>query len=160
MHVRQADAGHKSRDRERVNAPLPLWPLREPKHEPVEGIVLFAEVGRKEERCPVSAGVDSQAVDSQFTKLVQAELDTLRAVSTVPPSTTSFIVSTTPEPPRGPSTDLRASMKCFCCCWMPRVQDRYDKVGQGEGGEVSAGRSLILISKAVFAVTRVRSRFR
>ena len=105
----------------------------------------------------MSAGVDSQAVDSQFTKLIQAELDTLHAVLTVPPSTTSFIVLTTPKPPRG--TDLRASMKCFCCCWMPRVQDRYGKVGQGGGGKVSMGWSLILISKAVFAVTQVRSHF-
>ena len=128
---------------------MPLWLLREPKHEPVKGIVLFAEVGCEEECCPVSAGIDSQAVDSQFIKLIQAELDTLHAVSTVPSSTTSFIVSTT----RGPSTDLRASMKCFCCCWMLRVQDRYDKVGQGEGGKVSVGQSLTLISKAVFTVT-------
>jgi hypothetical protein len=49
--------------------------------------------------------------DRQFTKLVQAELDTLRAVSTVPPRTTSFMVSTTPEPPRGPRTDFSASIR-------------------------------------------------
>jgi hypothetical protein len=54
---------------------------------------------------------DQVAYDEQLTKLVQAELDTLRAVSTVPPRTTSFMVSTTPEPPRGPSTDFNASME-------------------------------------------------
>lgn len=44
----------------------------------------------------------------------QAELDTLRAVSTVPPRTTSFMPSTTDEPPTPPTMgwmrDLRASI--------------------------------------------------
>ena len=44
----------------------------------------------------------------------QAELETLLAVSTVPPKTTSFMPSTTDEPPapptRGCTSDLRTSM--------------------------------------------------
>ena len=57
----------------------------------LEGIVLFAEVAMRK---------------NEFTKLVQAELETLHVVPTVLPRMTSFIVSAMPELPRGPRTDF------------------------------------------------------
>lgn len=74
-----------------------------------------------------------------------AELETLRAVSTVPPKTTSFTPSMTEEPPapptRGCTSDLRASMtvrvylgqRTIQCCDAERIW--WD--GRGRGGSVS-----------------------
>ena len=45
-------------------------------------------------------------------KTYHAELDTLRAVSTVPPKTTSFIPSMTDEPARGCMSDFNVSIAC------------------------------------------------
>lgn len=63
-----------------------------------------------------------------------AELDTLRAVSTVPPRTTSFIPSTTDEPPapptRGCIRDLRASIMVRCS---RDEGSQCGEVGQGDG---------------------------
>jgi len=59
----------------------------------------------------------SDAVDAATH---QAELDILRAVSTVPPSTTSFMPSTTEELAepltRGETSDLSASMSAQVVC--------------------------------------------
>lgn len=79
----------------------------------------------------------------------QAELDTLRAVSTVPPKTTSLTPSMTDEPPapptRGCTSDLRASMtvrvylrqRTIQCCDAER--NKWDGRGRGESERIREG---------------------
>lgn len=70
------------------------------------------------------------------------ELATLRAVSTVPPRTTSFIPSIMEEPPppptRGCTSDLRASMTVVGLC-RERWGSQNCGTGQGEWGNVESG---------------------
>ena len=77
-------------------------------------MVLVGKMGCEEEGC---VGVSTATrgavvvVDLQLTKEFQAELLTRRAVSTVPPITTSFMPSTTDEPlTNGCTRERSASM--------------------------------------------------